>query len=522
MKKALAAVLALLLCLSSCCALAEEANLSCTMDVDMPLEEILALAGTDLSDEEQAIMDMIIPLLKKMQLQAIIGDDDMQLSLIANHSPIVTLYGQIQGDQMVLLSDLIPSYYLTISQETIQTLLQEMAASLPDEGQMDDLFDFLGDTLLAMQDKLEAYAGDMETGEYLVNGQAFTAKISINITLERLCQVFLAALRDSLSGLTDSGFLSQAEVEGITKEWNADIAEMEQMEAENAHPCDFAIYGRPGDDAEIAITFAVRDENDLIALSMLVLNGEFSGYLVSGGSENASYEAMYALASSGMDEEAFVLNWKGLAGEDDSYTLDLSLVTAGMTLSLDFLGREAEDGMHLEFGMGLSPLFPELLRVKCNLEEGGRISMPISTNGRQALALEEILSSTDHDDLLEALETDMGVYGVANVMTNLVVAMPNETSQFLTQIMLLQQGTDDASIAIISSPTEAPLALPTDAPVTVPSAPASSGGFMDVIRNQPTAEPAATPEPTAEPTPVPAPQPTPEPIHEGFFNRPGN
>ncbi len=518
MKKALAALLALLLCLSSCFALAEEADLTCTMDVDMPLEEILALAGTELSDEEQAVMDIIMPLLKKMQLQAVISDDEMQLSLIANDSPIVTLYGQIQGDQMVLLSDLVPSYYLTISQETAQALLQEMAASLPDEGQMDDLFDFLDDALSAMMDTLETYAGDMETGEYLVNGQPFTAKISVNITLERLCQIILASLRDSLGGLVDSGFLSQAEVESITKEWNADIAEMEEMEAENAHPCDFAFYGRPDDPAsaeEIAITFATRDENDLIALSMLVLNEEFSGYLVCGGSENTSYETMYALASSGTDEEAFVLNWKGLEGEDDSYTFDLSLVTAGMTLSLDFLGKEAENGMHLEFGMGLSPLFPELLRVKCDLEAGGRISMPISTNGRKALSLEEILSSVDHDELLEALMTDMEIYGAANVMTNLVVAMPNEASQFLAQITTLQQGTDDAAIAIITSPT-------TEAPAAVPSAPASSGGFMDVIRNQPAAEPAATPEPTAEPTPVPASQPTPEPIYEGFFNRIGN
>ena len=129
MKKLLAIVLALFLFLSSCGALAEA--YTCTVDFELALEEIMALSGMELDEEDQVAVEMLLPLLNKLDLQATLADEQLQLGIAANGTPIVSVTGGIQGDQIVLVSDLFPSYYLTLSQEFIESALQEVAAVRP-------------------------------------------------------------------------------------------------------------------------------------------------------------------------------------------------------------------------------------------------------------------------------------------------------------------------------------------------------------------------------------------------------
>lgn len=514
MKKMLAIVLALLLSLSSCGALAE--TYTCTVDFELALEEIMALSGMEFSEEEQVAMDMLLPIINKLDLQATLADEQLQLGIAANGTPIVSFTGGIQGDQIVLVSDLFPSYYLTLSQEFIENAMQEAAASMP---QMDPA------VVLALEKALEEaaeqsaaslynYIGEMETGAYVIDGENFTAKIPVNITLEEVGLLVLNLVKNLAADPEIAPLFAQMEMD--PNDLDDAIAELQQEAKENPHPCDLAFYSRPDEDGElgeeIAVTVAVSDGYELIALSALFLDDRITGFLVKGDSENASYEAMYEVASSGTEDDTFVIDWNGMEYED-SYGFEFLLTNAGMTLAFDGFAQEMDDGFRTEFAFSLHPIITDMIVVSTLVEEGGKITLPLTTAGKTAISLDEVFNDPDNaEERLQPLVDDMEAHGLFTVLGNLVAAMPEEASELVTQVMQLTQGQMPSVPAATPAPTTAPSGggfmdvFRTDAPPAPSATDApSGGGFMNVIR------PTASPVPTEAPT-----------QNNGFFGKPAN
>ena len=129
MKKILALLLSLVLSLTSVGALADE-GFTATLDFEWAPEELLALAAADLDEESAAAAQMILPVINQLDLQVVKENEQFQLSILAKNIPIASLTLGLQGNQIVIVSDLVPSYYLSVSMETLEALMAE-DGSLP-------------------------------------------------------------------------------------------------------------------------------------------------------------------------------------------------------------------------------------------------------------------------------------------------------------------------------------------------------------------------------------------------------
>lgn len=511
MKKILALVLSLILSLSSIGAVADE-GFTAKLDFEIAFDQLMTLAAAEMDEETAAAAQMILPLLNKMDLQVVAADEQVQLSLAANNMPIASLALGMQENQIVIVSDLFPSYCLTLSLETVEALLTEAASAMPQidaatEEAMEDALEDFGEKL-ALQ--LHNYIGQLETGNFVVDGEKFTAKIPVNITLEEMAVLIMTLVKDLAAepALANLFAMLDVEITGLDEA----IAQMQQDAKTNPHPCDLAVYSRPDANGELgedlAITFATSEDDMLIALSALILEEEVCGYMVVGDSSHTSFDAMYEAAMSGM-EEAAVIEWSLAEGEDDSFYMGLAVCVMGMYMSLEADGAETKDGFVLNTAFNFPTPDTALLTSTVSLQEGGTITLPVTTAGKTAITAEELMNDPyAAEEKLEGLLMDVQTYGLPVLLANLISAMPNEASTLLTQIMLLQQGQELPA----THETAAPYTVPaTNAPAPTAEPEKNNGGsFMDILRT------------TAAPEATETPAPTQVPVNPGFFGKPNN
>ena len=513
MKKILALVLALILGLSSVGAVADD--YTATLDFDFPTEQLLSMASIAMDEETLSMAQIMLPIINQLDLQLVAVDEQIQFNIVAKDTSIASLALGMQGDQFVVVSDLFPSYYLSVSMETVMALMEEAAAAMPqmDEDMEEALENALENFSENWATQLHNYAGQLENGNFVVNGESFTAKIPVNITLEELGILGLNLVKDIIAdpSLATLGAMLELNASDL----DVIIAQLQETAKTDPQPCDLAFYGRQNAQGELgddmAITFATTEDNQLLALSMLILDDRCSGSVVVGDSSNSSFEKMYTAAMSGT-QEALTLEWNASEGKDDSFNLDITLCAMGMYFSLKADGSEAKNGYVQNTAIFFPvPDFP-IFTYTFTVEEGEKDPLPISTSGKTAITVEEIMNDPyAAEEKLEGLKLDVSAYGLPSVLAKLIAAMPDEASALMTKVILLQQGQELP--ATQATETVAPYIAPATAVPAPTAEPAKTnqnpgGGFMNVIRS------------TEEPVATPIPAPTQVPINNGFFGKP--
>ncbi|MBR3742574.1 MAG: hypothetical protein IKN04_19335 [Clostridia bacterium] len=143
MKKLLALLLALVMALGCAGAFAEETQsneiavelpsftvaFESTADVDA-LMNLLPMFGVD--ETTMGMMQTILPLLAEVNGQLVFADNGAQIDLGLKGQNVLTIAGEQTEGGFALASDILPSYVLTLSNETIETLMQQFTAQAED------------------------------------------------------------------------------------------------------------------------------------------------------------------------------------------------------------------------------------------------------------------------------------------------------------------------------------------------------------------------------------------------------
>ena len=233
-KKILALLVSLVLMCSSIGAVAEE-NYTTTLRFDLAAEELLMLSGAEFGEEEEAIADILLPLIEKLNFKLITADEQMQLSLAIDDAAIASLTGGISGDQIVIVSDLFPSCYLSLSLETLESLMLEAAAVMPQidtnaEAAMEEAIDAAVNNLI---ETLSGHIGQVENGTFVVDGETFTEKLPLNISVEELALLFMNLFKDLAADPTMATMFTMMDadpsmlddvVKGVTGQLGGDAA----------------------------------------------------------------------------------------------------------------------------------------------------------------------------------------------------------------------------------------------------------------------------------------------------------
>ena len=204
MKKILALLLALVMALGCVGAFAEDTQsneitfelpaftlaFESTVDVDALLA-LMPMFGID--ESTLGMMQTILPLLAETNGQLVFADNGVQIDIGIKGQNVLTVAGEQTEDGFALASDILPSYVLTLSNETIEQFIQQFTAQTEDAMANVDVEAIIENvTGYAMQfgaAVTEAVSyGEPEVGEFAFEDleQTFNCRMPIIIDVEAI------------------------------------------------------------------------------------------------------------------------------------------------------------------------------------------------------------------------------------------------------------------------------------------------------------------------------------------------
>lgn len=204
MKKILALLMALVMALGCVGAFAEDTqsneitfevpSFTVAFESNADTEALTALLPMFGVDESQiAMMQMILPLLADLNGQIVVADNGLQLDLGLKGETVVTAALEQTEDGFALASDILPSYVLTVANETIEELLKQYTAQAEEIASDVDMN--------ALMESLMGYAmqyagvctqavtlGEPELGEFAFEDfdLTFNCKMPVDIDMEAI------------------------------------------------------------------------------------------------------------------------------------------------------------------------------------------------------------------------------------------------------------------------------------------------------------------------------------------------
>lgn len=234
MKKILALLVALMMALSCTLALAEESEIAfpgitiaSELDVDTEAATQL-LTAFGVAEDQLPVAQAVLALLDAVSEQLIVADGGVEYDLAFNGNSALTLGGALDESGITVVSSLFPSYVLTLSQETLSALLEQVFASASEELKGLEGIDFEGLTKAVSdysEELINSLTAAVTTGEpvqenYEIDGHQFNVKVPMNVDMDAIAaalQKFVdqinsdEAVKAAMSSLEGMGIKAPAE-----------------------------------------------------------------------------------------------------------------------------------------------------------------------------------------------------------------------------------------------------------------------------------------------------------------------
>lgn len=427
MKKLLALLLAMLLALSCTLSLAETAEvtddavfqapaltLASELDIDRDvLNNVLTTFGV--GEEYIGLIDTVAAVLTEVSEQVVFADNGLEYDLFLKDTNILNLNGETTEDGLSLATSLLPSYVLTLSNDSLLKVLEAISSQLQSS---DAPFD-----VEALVESVTGYAqayidscvsavnlGESEMGEYEVNGLTFNIKTPIDVDIPAIMEAAAKLVNDIQSDEAVQAALQAAENSGFH------IA-LKDAEAEVADPA------------------------TLPALTMdAYMNVDAEGNV------SDTVDVVFEVALPGTEEPATTGD---VLVEGNKVTVNVDFATADTTVVFAFVPQDAGASMRLDVNYsglysGLSLIFDAQEQLTCQADlflldadkplvtevaslyfDGERAA--ISSEGKTVYALDGLVDgSADIDELASTLGLDLVLNGLTGLLSDATQAMPEE------------------------------------------------------------------------------------------------
>lgn len=188
------------------------------VNISADSESILAASGAPVSDADfKQTAKLIEDILNVVTLKGVSDKDSFELDLCTDDSVLLSLGTKATEEGVIFASSMLGNETLSISNEMLQMMQQQMVASMAQantaSGSMDlkAVMEQLGtmDWNQVSKDATEAFAplmtafeektGDPETGEFTVDGMNFTVKVPVNLTYAEMTELLLTCSKDLFS-----------------------------------------------------------------------------------------------------------------------------------------------------------------------------------------------------------------------------------------------------------------------------------------------------------------------------------
>lgn len=413
MKKLFALMMALMLALSCAFACADTIYTQVTIDTEQATQ---LLSGFGMPEEQMGLVTPVIALVNALGVNVTTAADGAQVDLDLNGEPALSLGWATDEAGASIVSSVFPNYILTIQNETIEGMMQQMGGGEGGEGGLGG-FDFaaMGEVFGGYYSKwftscaAAAQPGEPVSGEYEFYGVAFDTMVPITVDVPTLKAATETLMDDILSDPTAMGMI-QGMAQSIAQ---SSGQEFDATGFEDQFKAGFEEWIAHFPETVTAEFYANSDGSEGFYLK--------GGSVMEGSDEAAvTYDMLY------QDEQHMIMNCS-TGGEG---AMDMSFKLEGTDMRMDF----SMQGMY--FGLGMS--FPEgefdldvyfmnpdapLVCVKVTMAEGGERTLPVDGAGKTTLALEEVMAN-GNSEAAQGLYADIQANGLGALLGAVMQAVP--------------------------------------------------------------------------------------------------
>lgn len=457
MKKLIATLLALILALTCTLSLAETTEVEApaatpalpamtitteyTLDRDVLAADLTALG---LHESVVGLIDTLASVINESSQRFIFADNGIEAALSLKGEDILTLVGEMNDDGIALATNLLPSYVLTVSGETIANLFQGFAAQVEDSGieslDMDAIAQALTTHIQGFVNTCVGSIsyGESEIGDYVLDGISYNVKTPVNVDIEAIINGLNKLQADLTADETIQAALQQLEQMGFS------VTGGEPISTENLPTMTMDFYmaidenGNMGDTTDMVFdVYPAGSEEAATWGDVLVQEGDVRVVVQIADQEEGASPAtvMYEIKS-------------GDTGVNHRLDLDIKDIYVGFACNLENL----ENGMTVDSDIFFLDREKPLVCERGTLVMDGQRTIALDDGSRTPLALEDLADEENSSEAISNLTGDLQ-NGFMSLVFGALQAMPEEIGSLLGSFATGETAEEPAE-----APAEAPAA----------------------------------------------------------------
>ena len=436
MKKMLAILMALLMALSWVGAVAEETASGFQLPAVTVTEELhydadafaalLPLFGV--SEEQMPTMQAILPILGNLTEKLVLADNGLQFDLGLKGETVLTLAGEQTEDGFAFASDLIPSYVITLSNETIQQLMEqftsqanEVLAGVDTQKLVESLTGYFTEYITVCMGA--ATMGEPELGEYAFEVGTFNCKTPVTIDTEAIkagAEKLIAQLKAD-EGI--ASLIATAQANGVEVNLNEEV-NIVTLEIQCAAYTRVDEEGNQADDVVYVVTETVtkaKEETVNVNVYALTGNGQVE-VTVDMPDQNVTVVVLAQPTESGVQA-------------------NVSVNAQGMYIGCKV---EVTMGEAVQINADLYFMDPEkaIASDKTVIAFGGERDFTVLDENKTVISVEDLMQD-EEGQYKQALLMDVLGNGLNNLLGKAAEVMPEEVTGLVNMLM----GAGEAAIA---------------------------------------------------------------------------
>lgn len=256
--------------------------------INVDAEGILALAGTEVTEETKQTITVVKDIVGALTLKGVAAKDNAELDLFAGDDVMLSIgVKNAEDGGMLAASSLLGSQVISVSAETVQALQQQVQTSMTEAstgmGGLENLDkeqiakDFAEIVEKAMK-AFEEKKGETETGDFTVDDLKFTAKTPVNMTYTEFMELALNGTKELLAKESLQPVVQAAgKDKDLIAEIDKEIEKLNSMSEEEKPEAQFALYSNENESGYFVcdLTKAAKDETEKAeAMHVGIGNGE--------------------------------------------------------------------------------------------------------------------------------------------------------------------------------------------------------------------------------------------------------
>lgn len=392
MKKLLALIVALMLALTCTSAFAQTVVTQVTIDRDLA-KEMLPTFGVP--EEQLGLVDAVLAVVNALGVRVTTVEDGAQVDLSLNDADALSLGWATDDAGAGIVSTLFPNYYLTIQNETIAQMMEQMAANMPGAGgeggaggmDMAAMGEVFGKYIAKWMEACAAAGqpGEPVEADFEYDNYVFDTMVPVTVDMD--------AIREATQTLMDELLADEAAIgmlKGMMQNMPQGGATAEAPDFEAQFKAGFEEWMAHFPDTVTAELYTNSDGSEPFYMTAeSAYEGSeapfFTCYMFYENAQNMDMGFAMEMTDEETSETATMT--VGFAMQDTDMKMYVDM--GGMYIGLNISAVEPDMIFDVFF---MNPDKP-LLSVKVEITDDGDRTLPVEADGKTTLAVEEIMAN---------------------------------------------------------------------------------------------------------------------------------